>query len=158
MFCSIAVNRCRGAADVAVPPWEPRKWQNLAFLARHSSSNGVGWMQAMRLHTRRVEARLTDETHKKLLAGAVFADNIRRSFFSRASEKLYVGILGSRRMRKLRSESLRARLKQAERSGNMDEAFRLNAEADGDEANAGEADPEDGTHLLCSAFGCGTLF
>ena len=74
-----------------------------------------------------VEARLADEAQKTLLSGAIFADNSSGEVFSRDQARLYVGVLESEDA-KLRAEGLRTRLKQAERSGNMDEALRLNAE------------------------------
>jgi DNA primase len=74
-----------------------------------------------------VEARLADEAQKNLLSGAIFADNTSGEVFSRDQARLYVGVLESEDA-KLRAEGLRTRLKQAERSGNMDEALRLNAE------------------------------
>ena len=73
-----------------------------------------------------VEAQLADETHRTLLSRAVFADSS-QEVFSRDQARLYLGVLNSEDAR-LRAEALRARLKQAERSGDMDEALRLNAE------------------------------
>jgi DNA primase len=73
-----------------------------------------------------VEARLVDETHRTLLSRAVFADSS-EEVFSRDQARLYLGVLESEDA-KLRTEGLRARLKQAERSGDMNEALRLNAE------------------------------
>ena len=70
--------------------------------------------------------RLADETHRTLLSRAVFADSS-EEVFSRDQARLYLGVLDSEDA-KLRAEGLRARLKQAERSGDMDEALRLNAE------------------------------
>ena len=73
-----------------------------------------------------MEARLTEESHKTLLSGAIFADSS-EEVFSRDQARLYLSVLGSEDA-KLRAEGLRTRLKQAERSGDMDEALRLNAE------------------------------
>ena len=73
-----------------------------------------------------VEARLVDEAHRTLLSRAVFADSS-EEVFSRDQARLYLGVLESEDA-KLRAEGLRARLKQAERSGDMNEALRLNAE------------------------------
>jgi DNA primase len=73
-----------------------------------------------------VEARLVDETHRTLLSRAVFADSS-EEVFSRDQARLYLGVLESEDS-KLRAEGLRTRLKQAERSGDMNEALRLNAE------------------------------
>jgi DNA primase len=74
-----------------------------------------------------VEARLADESQKILLSTAIFADNSSGEIFSRDQARSYVGVLEANDA-KLRAEGLRARLKQAERSGNMEEALRLNAE------------------------------
>lgn len=73
-----------------------------------------------------VEERLSEDSQKNLLSQAVFADNS-GEVFSQEQALLYLGLLQSEDA-KLRAEELRARLKQAERSGNWDEAFRLTAE------------------------------
>jgi DNA primase len=73
-----------------------------------------------------VERLLTEPSHKSLLSSALFADTS-EEVFSREQALLFVTVLQADDT-KLRAESLRAQLKQAERSGNWDEALRLNEE------------------------------
>jgi hypothetical protein len=60
------------------------------------------------------------------LSAALFAASS-GEVFSQEQAMLYLGVLESEDA-KLHAEELRSRLKQAERSGNWDEAFRLTAE------------------------------
>jgi hypothetical protein len=73
-----------------------------------------------------VEGRLTEQSQKDLLSTAIFADNT-VEVFSQEQALLYLSVLESEDA-KLRTGDLRVRLKEAERSGNWDEAFRLTAE------------------------------
>ncbi|HYI95834.1 MAG TPA: DNA primase [Bryobacteraceae bacterium] len=73
-----------------------------------------------------VEGRLPESPQRDLLSAAVFADSS-GEVFSNEQAHLYLGVLQSEDA-KLRAEDLRSRLKQAERTGNWDEAFRLTAE------------------------------
>jgi len=72
-----------------------------------------------------LEVRLTEHM-QKLLSAIFFADS-NGEVFSREQAAAYVRVLDSED-RKLQAESLRARLKQAERSGDIPEAFRLEEE------------------------------
>ena len=73
-----------------------------------------------------VESRLDQDSQKALLSSAIFADTS-EEVFSREQAKLYVEFW-SRRIPRLRADDLRTELKQAEQSGNRDEALRLMAE------------------------------
>jgi DNA primase len=73
-----------------------------------------------------VEGRLPEDPQRDLLSAALFADSS-GEVFSQEQAMLYLGVLESEDA-KLHAEELRSRLKQAERSGNWDEAFRLTAE------------------------------
>jgi len=72
-----------------------------------------------------VEHRVTDEM-KTLLSNAIFADTS-EEVFSLHQAELYLSVLESEDAR-MRMEDLRTRLRNAERSGHMEEALRLTAE------------------------------
>jgi DNA primase len=73
-----------------------------------------------------IERQLEDPLHKSLLSSALFADTS-EEVFTPEQAQVYVGLLRADDA-KLREDSLRAELKQAERSGNWDEAIRLTGE------------------------------
>jgi len=70
-----------------------------------------------------VESRLDQDSQKTLLSSAIFADTS-GEVFSHEQAKLYVNILESEDS-KMKGDALRTELKQAEKSGNRDEALRL---------------------------------
>lgn len=72
-----------------------------------------------------VESRLAQDSQKTLLSSAIFADTS-GEVFSYEQAKVYVNILESEDS-KMRGDVLRTELKQAEKSGNRDEALRLMA-------------------------------
>jgi len=72
-----------------------------------------------------VESRLEQDSQKTLLSNAIFADTS-GEVFSSEQARLYVGVLESEDC-KLRGDALRVELKQAEKSGDRDEALRLMA-------------------------------
>jgi DNA primase len=73
-----------------------------------------------------IERHLTEQNHKNLLSSALFADTS-EEVFSRDQAMMYIAVLEADDI-KLRVEALRAQLKQAERSGDWDEALRLTEE------------------------------
>jgi DNA primase len=73
-----------------------------------------------------VDARLSDPAQKALLSGAVFADTS-EEIFTREQATAYAAVLNMED-NKLHAGVLRAQLKEAERSGDMNEALRITGE------------------------------
>ena len=73
-----------------------------------------------------VDSRLSDPVQKTLLSGAIFADTS-EEIFTREQASAYAAVLHLEDS-KLRAGVLRAQLKEAERSGNLNEALRLTGE------------------------------
>ena len=73
-----------------------------------------------------VDARLSDPAQKSLLSSAVFADTS-EEIFTREQAMAYAALLNVED-NKLRAGVLRAQLREAERSGNLNEALRITGE------------------------------